>query len=57
MTAMRSVFLKMAGNVVAGEALDTHELEDARRYGLLHTELLDCLHESPMQLRRPLDLQ
>lgn len=49
--------LEMAGDVVASEALDAHELQDPGRHGLVYPELLHRLHEPPVQLRRPVHLQ
>ena len=54
--AVGPVLLQMAGDVVAGEALDAHEFEDAGGDGLLHTELLYGLYKSSVKLWSPLHL-
>jgi hypothetical protein len=52
----RSTHLKVAGNVVASEALDSHDLQDAGRHGLVDPKLLHRLHKPPVQLWRPIHL-
>ena len=50
-------YLQMTGDIVASEAVDSHELQYPRRHRLVHSQLLHCLNKSPVKLRRPIHLQ
>jgi hypothetical protein len=47
------VLLEVAGDVLAGDALDVHDLHDGLGHGGLVAELLDRLDEPAMELRGP----
>ena len=48
-----AVLLEVAGDVLAGEALDVHEAHDGLGYGTLVAEVRHRLDEPVVQLRRP----
>lgn len=51
-----SKYLKMASNIMASETLNSHELQYSRGHSLIHSQLLNRLHKSPVQLRSPIHL-
>ena len=46
----------MAGDVVSGEAVHSHHLQDAGGNGFFHAKLLHGRYELAVELRRPVDL-
>mmetsp|Transcript_4183 Transcript_4183/g.17210 ORF Transcript_4183/g.17210 Transcript_4183/m.17210 type:complete len:524 (+) Transcript_4183:257-1828(+) len=50
---VEAILLQVARNILAGQTLDTHEVEDALGHSLVDAELVDGGHELLMQLRAP----
>mmetsp|Transcript_12902 Transcript_12902/g.51923 ORF Transcript_12902/g.51923 Transcript_12902/m.51923 type:complete len:530 (+) Transcript_12902:206-1795(+) len=50
---VEAILLQVARNVLAGQTLDAHEVEDALGHSLVDAELVDGGHKLLMQLRAP----